>query len=142
MYNKTLGVDYGSGSQGADVMKIQQALQLAGFSPGPIDGVFGPRTKTAVQSFQSAHGLAIDGIVGPNTWSKLLKGAPAPGAQPATITVTPSVAVQQTIIPTAPKLLGGSIFGKLGNIGPLVGIALLSFLAKDLVFGKRKRRRK
>ena len=138
MYNKTLGVDYGSGSQGADVMKIQQALQLAGFSPGPIDGVFGPRTKTAVQSFQSAHGLAIDGIVGSNTWSKLLTGAPAPGAQPASITVTPSVAMQQTVIPTSPQSFGSSIFGKLGNIGPLIGIGLLAFLA----FGKRKRRRK
>ena len=138
MYNKTLGVDYSSGSQGADVMKIQQALQLAGFSPGPIDGVFGPRTKTAVQSFQSAHGLAIDGIVGANTWSKLLKGTPAPGAQPASITVTPSVAMQQTVIPKSPQSFGSSIFGKLGNIGPLIGIGLIAFFA----FGKRKRRRK
>ena len=37
-----------------------------------VDGVFGQRTNDAVQSFQTRNGLAVDGIVGPNTWKFLL----------------------------------------------------------------------
>jgi hypothetical protein len=37
------------------------------------DGIYGPRTKAAVQSFQSLHKLVKDGIVGNNTWNALTK---------------------------------------------------------------------
>ena len=36
------------------------------------DGVFGLRTKLAVESFQRNNGLTVDGVVGRNTWTKLL----------------------------------------------------------------------
>jgi peptidoglycan hydrolase-like protein with peptidoglycan-binding domain len=36
-----------------------------------IDGIFGPKTETAVKDFQSGEGLTVDGIVGPQTWAKL-----------------------------------------------------------------------
>jgi peptidoglycan hydrolase-like protein with peptidoglycan-binding domain len=35
---------------------------------------FGSATEKAVVKFQKVNGLAQDGIVGKNTWSKLLKG--------------------------------------------------------------------
>ena len=54
-------------STGPDVKALQQALQNAGFSPGAIDGLFGPATEAAVLAFQRSEGLAADGIVGPNT---------------------------------------------------------------------------
>ena len=41
------------------------------FDPGPVDGVFGDTTENAVMLFQQANGLDVDGVVGPNTWSKL-----------------------------------------------------------------------
>lgn len=59
------------GSQGAAVKDVQTALQRRGFSPGPIDGIFGPLTETAVRAFQTAGGLIVDGIVGPQTWGAL-----------------------------------------------------------------------
>lgn len=37
-----------------------------------IDGTFGNGTKVAVQNWQARHGLGADGIVGAQTWSKLL----------------------------------------------------------------------
>lgn len=36
-----------------------------------VDGDFGPATARAVKDFQEKHGLAVDGIVGPNTWTKM-----------------------------------------------------------------------
>jgi len=38
-----------------------------------VDGQFGPQTTNAVKYFQSRHGLASDGIVGPATWTAFLR---------------------------------------------------------------------
>ena len=38
-----------------------------------VDGIFGPRTEAAVRDFQSNENLAVDGIVGRNTWTALLR---------------------------------------------------------------------
>jgi N-acetylmuramoyl-L-alanine amidase len=53
--------------KGEQLLKIQQALQAAGFSPGAIDGEFGPHTSSAVVAFQLENNLAPDGEVGPVT---------------------------------------------------------------------------
>ena len=39
---------------------------------GRLDGKFGPSTESAVRSFQRASGIGVDGIVGRQTWTKLL----------------------------------------------------------------------
>jgi murein L,D-transpeptidase YcbB/YkuD len=54
------------------VYGVQQALQYAGYNPGPIDGKFGSGTEEAVMNFQADNDLACDGIVGPNTWDVLM----------------------------------------------------------------------
>lgn len=56
--------------RGEDVRALQYLLTYHGYST-TADGVFGSGTKSKVQSFQSAHGLTADGIVGPSTWSAL-----------------------------------------------------------------------
>ena len=53
------------------IEKIQQALKNAGLYQGDIDGKLGPRTKKAIEEFQTQNGLAADGKVGPKTWAKL-----------------------------------------------------------------------
>jgi hypothetical protein len=59
------------GARGAQVVRLQQALGNLGFNPGPVDGIFGPLTESAVRAYQTARGLGADGIVGPNTWGAL-----------------------------------------------------------------------
>jgi N-acetylmuramoyl-L-alanine amidase len=49
----------------------QKALKQLGFDPGQIDGVFGLKTKTALQEFQKSCGLIADGIFGPKTEEKM-----------------------------------------------------------------------
>ena len=51
-------------------------LIAKGYSCGRsgADGDFGSATQEAVKDFQRANHLSIDGEVGANTWSKLLKG--------------------------------------------------------------------
>jgi peptidoglycan hydrolase-like protein with peptidoglycan-binding domain len=67
----SIGVGYGSQDGAQGVRELQVRLRTVGYEPGPIDGLFGPLTEGAVRSFQRAHGLAADGVVGPRTDSAL-----------------------------------------------------------------------
>lgn len=60
-------------SQGQLVKTLQQKLSELGYNVGPIDGVFGPRTETAVIKFQTDRGIDIDGVVGDQTWNVLFR---------------------------------------------------------------------
>lgn len=79
-------------SSGAQVVALQQALAGKGFSPGDVDGLFGPGTEAAVLAFQQSEGLAADGIVGPATATALgLAAIPVvPSAIPGVTTVVVS----------------------------------------------------
>jgi hypothetical protein len=59
------------GDAGADVEELQRLLSVSGF-PCDVDGDFGPLTDQAVREFQASHHLAVDGVVGPQTWGALL----------------------------------------------------------------------
>lgn len=56
-----------TGARGWDVRGLQAMLAAAGHSPGPADGVFGPATAAAVQSFQTSARIEADSIVGAQT---------------------------------------------------------------------------
>jgi peptidoglycan hydrolase-like protein with peptidoglycan-binding domain len=59
------------GHSGAPVAALQNRLNQLGFNADAADGQFGPKTTAAVKAFQSAKGLAADGVVGPKTWNQL-----------------------------------------------------------------------
>lgn len=65
----------GSGAKGDAVVWAQEQLDSAGARLS-IDGDFGPLTQSAVESFQSQHGLTVSGVVDPPTWSALLRYPP------------------------------------------------------------------
>ena len=74
------------GSTGADVVAWQQILiRDAAISQYAYsaDGDFGTFTKTATQTWQSAHNLIADGVVGPATWAAATPGTATPPVAPA-----------------------------------------------------------
>jgi peptidoglycan hydrolase-like protein with peptidoglycan-binding domain len=53
------------------VRPLQRLLRARGHQIA-VDGDFGPQTEQAVKTFQQNHGLTADGIVGPQTWPRLI----------------------------------------------------------------------
>lgn len=47
------GTTLSIGSSGPDVVSLQDRLAKAGFDPGPVDGMYGPKTQAAVEAFQN-----------------------------------------------------------------------------------------
>lgn len=63
------------GDKGDKVRVLQELLRGKGYDLGTYgaDGDFGGATRGAVMAFQVRNHLSADGIVGRNTWSKLLR---------------------------------------------------------------------
>ena len=58
---------------GDDVATLQSRLVEMGFNAGRVDGIFGPRTESAVIEFQRSIGAKADGICGPTTVIGLMR---------------------------------------------------------------------
>lgn len=67
------------GDNNENVKKMQEKL---GISPAVTN--FGPKTEEAVKAFQLKNGLKADGIVGPDTWNKIM-GTTTPAAAPVAV---------------------------------------------------------
>jgi peptidoglycan hydrolase-like protein with peptidoglycan-binding domain/DNA invertase Pin-like site-specific DNA recombinase len=61
------GAGYGKAEGAPQVREVQRTLHRLGWQPGPVDGLYGPRTEAAVTQFQAATHVGVDGIVGPQT---------------------------------------------------------------------------
>lgn len=59
------------GNSGPNVSTVQYLLRHRGYSL-TADGQFGTITENQVKAFQQANGLVADGVVGQNTWTKLV----------------------------------------------------------------------
>lgn len=59
------------GDKNHPVQTLQYLLRAHGHTVS-VDGIFGPRTETAVRAFQQSKHLLVDGLVGRRTWSALL----------------------------------------------------------------------
>lgn len=91
------------GSQGTEVTEVQALLKLLGYYTGAINGVYEESTANAVFQFQKAAGLSPDGIVGTDTWSRLLPPSPPLSS----VTVSPQ-ALENPVPPTTPTANSGA----------------------------------
>jgi peptidoglycan hydrolase-like protein with peptidoglycan-binding domain len=66
------GAGYGLNAGLGRVRVLQRRLARLGFAPGPIDGRYGPLTTHAVERFQSARRLTVNGVVAAGTLRALL----------------------------------------------------------------------
>ncbi|MCG6152600.1 peptidoglycan-binding domain-containing protein [Leptospira bandrabouensis] len=94
------------GSTGPTVTFLQKNLITLGYgsilsSDGKdgADGIFGSNTTKAVRDFQIKHALEVDGVVGEETWGKILSLVPSTDILVNTIQAT----VQPVPSATAPK---------------------------------------
>lgn len=62
-----------NGDKGQQVAALQKLLNNEANAGLVVDGIFGAKTRAAVKAYQKAKGLTVDGIVGVNTWGKLLE---------------------------------------------------------------------
>ena len=129
----------------AIIIRIQQALAAKGFSPGDIDGEYGPDTEAAVVAFQLSEGLVADGQTGRDTAEALgiaLTGAKPvesvepvepvqTGAKPESVKPIESVKPVETAKPLEPgvkPILPGLIPGLIPKILPSLvpGVAAMN----------------
>jgi peptidoglycan hydrolase-like protein with peptidoglycan-binding domain len=55
----------------ARLRQVQERLQAAGFSPGPVDGRLGLQTRAALRHYQQRKGLPVTGTLDPQTLKAL-----------------------------------------------------------------------
>lgn len=53
------------------VRQVQEKLKQEGYQVGPVDGIWGPRTQSAVREFQQAEGLEATGELNQQTLAAL-----------------------------------------------------------------------
>jgi len=58
----------------AQTREVQEKLSLLGYEPGPIDGLYGKKSRNAVRAFQKDAAIGVDGIVGKQTLRALEEG--------------------------------------------------------------------
>ncbi len=59
--------------RGDDVAALQTRLIEMGFNSGRVDGIFGPRTESALKDFQKSVGVKVDGNCGPATLLSMMR---------------------------------------------------------------------
>lgn len=75
--------------------RVQQALIDKGYLKGTADGVFGPMTRSAIESYQKAQNLQTSGVPDPFTIERLLFAPQQPAAEGGAIEPAPAAPTTQ-----------------------------------------------
>ncbi|MGF6494966.1 peptidoglycan hydrolase-like protein with peptidoglycan-binding domain [Luteibacter sp. 621] len=86
--HRTAPTVHKQGDRGADVGALQSDLANLGYKANDgtaihADQHFGPRTKEALEAFQSSHGLKADGVAGPATLAAIAEAKERVAAVPS-----------------------------------------------------------
>jgi peptidoglycan hydrolase-like protein with peptidoglycan-binding domain/DNA invertase Pin-like site-specific DNA recombinase len=79
----TRGAGYAQAAGSRRVKRLQRELRRRGLKPGPIDGLYGPRTEAAVTRLQRRRGLPVKGFVDARTRRALASAPDARAGRPA-----------------------------------------------------------
>jgi peptidoglycan hydrolase-like protein with peptidoglycan-binding domain len=90
------------------IREAQRALLRKGYNPGPLDGIFGPKTESALRQFQKAQQLPVTGQLDDRSLAALKAGQTEVGPEKSTgpkETPTPASpsTPQETSAPTSPS---------------------------------------
>lgn len=97
------------GDSGASVEQLQSALNDRG-ADLPVTGFFGSMTEDAVQDVQSSAGIAVDGVVGPDTRAALEGGSGSvDSGSEATISTTSAPAGSAAVSTASTSTSGNAI---------------------------------
>lgn len=105
---------------------IQPLLSALGFYTGPIDGIAGPRTTSAIKAAQKAYGFEVTGVSSPALLTKLKEEFEARSADGA-VNVTDVRAVKQY----SPDLEGAGIADAIASTNPCRIITLIPSTGED-----------
>jgi hypothetical protein len=119
------------------VREVQRRLTRLGYRPGPVDGLFGPRTQAAARWFQYKHGLPTTGRVNRLTLTVLRARS---GHRPLPQTPKPTTAAPSPTQPnptpaTTPTETGGA---PLAVFALAIALALAAGLAAGLWLPRRR----
>lgn len=142
------------GNTGIDVKKMQYYLNTILYKPTlqkmPEDGIYGETTEFAVAVFQYVYNMRVDGIIGTNTWDRILlefKKIPNPTPETNFTTRTLSVgntglAVQKMqeylnrLVTLPSPLLPDGVFGNVTR-NAVLKFQITNNLSADGVIGNR-----
>lgn len=65
-----------------NVVEAQQLLTRLGYEPGTVDGLFGSRTRGAIEAFETARGIPVTGAVSDALLTQLRSAAATTAATP------------------------------------------------------------
>jgi peptidoglycan hydrolase-like protein with peptidoglycan-binding domain len=87
---------------GSDAVRdIQRRLRALGYRPGPVDGMFGPRTHSSVAWFQIKHRLPVTGAVDGTTLDILRFRTRALPAAAVPVAIAPPLRPEAAVTATA-----------------------------------------
>ncbi|WP_041259859.1 N-acetylmuramoyl-L-alanine amidase [Pseudofrankia inefficax] len=113
---------------GDDVAALQERLSNMGFDVGRSDGIFGPRTESAVRDFQRNRGLEPDGRCGPHTLRELKRlERTVTGGRPDMLRESVRLLVR------GPSLLGMLVAIDAGHGGDDQGVVAHGLTERDVV---------
>jgi hypothetical protein len=145
------GAGYATPNGSQPVRDVQRLLRRLGDAPGPVDGLYGPLTAGAVQRFQEAHALTVDGVVGPQTRGRLVaersklrkakleRKSPARSNRAESVTEQPPARTRLNAQPDRAK--PDSSTGPSPWLAAVVGLALALLLAVVWRVASRRRDR-